>query len=293
MIILDNVTVADQFPNENATQPSAIMFPAVKSSGGYFTILNNPVYVELAYNIESADYGHGQSRWTKAIPFPTGPGILLPGTVGIRFRNYTPGSAAIVSGALAEHAEPSIAVTSSGAFTSSAAAVIVPNTVLPGSPSDGQQAILWDSGVAPTYQWLLQWNAALGRWIFLGGEPAYVFNDGSVSSTGGNNVFQTVTPSFQVPRQGIYLCQYGANGTGNASASTSYIGISANGSAPNTGDRSTMNSSNSTNAPAIETFQTPSIPALSTITLQIADGDSTRRIAFIKRWLTVVPFQLQ
>lgn len=114
MIVLDNVTVGDSFPNENAQQPAAIMFPAVKSNGGYFTITNNPVYVQLAYNIGAAGYGYGQSRWTKSIPFPVGPGILLPGTVGIRFSNYTPGKAAIVSGALAEEAEPSIEVTSSG-----------------------------------------------------------------------------------------------------------------------------------------------------------------------------------
>lgn len=124
MIILDNVAVADAFPNENAQQPSAIMFPAIKSNGGYFQITNNPVYLELAYGIAPGEFGYGQTRWTQQIPFPTGPGILQPGTVGVRFKNYTPGKIANVSGALAENAEPAIEVTSSGIATSTSKTVL-------------------------------------------------------------------------------------------------------------------------------------------------------------------------
>lgn len=208
MITLDNVTVPDLFPTENAQQPAAIMFPAIKSNGGYFQISGNPVYIELAYTIEAGDFGHGQARWTKAIPFPTGPGLILPGTVGVRFQNYTPGKVATVSGALAEHAEPSIQVTSSGSISSGAGSGLTPTLIsaLPATPTDGQQVLAVDTLVGiPTYAWALQWNQTMGRWVFIGGSP-FIVEDNGTSQTFSNTSYAALPRSVKLslPRTGQY-----------------------------------------------------------------------------------------
>lgn len=213
MYILDNVTVADQFPGDFAAQalgPLAIMGPAIKSNGGYFQIANNPVYAQLAYSPQPAGYGFGQVTWTKAFPFPVGPGILAPGTVGIRFKNYTPGSAAVVSGALSEHSEPQIEVTSSGS-TSGAGSTAQIVTGFPGSPTNGQQIIFTDSVSAPTYSWLLQYDSLALVWRFIGGSKL----EGTTTIT--------------IPRDGSYYVEIGAESEGYGAAQNVILGLTAGG----------------------------------------------------------------
>jgi hypothetical protein len=53
---------------------------------------------------------------------------------------------------------------------------IVPVTALPGSPFDGQLALLTDSHTAPTWQWMLMYDASISgpsKWRFLGGPPLF------------------------------------------------------------------------------------------------------------------------
>lgn len=58
-----------------------------------------------------------------------------------------------------------------------------PVTSLPGSPSDGQQALLVDSLTAPTYQWLMQYESGITpgshKWMGIGG----TFRQGESSVT--------------------------------------------------------------------------------------------------------------
>lgn len=86
-----------------------------------------------------------------------------------------------------------------------------PALTLPGSPTDGQQAILTDSIAAPTYNWLLQWSAAASKWLFIGGSPANAQVDTAESLNSVAYVdVATAGPSFTTPRGGSYLLSYGA-----------------------------------------------------------------------------------
>ena len=101
------------------------------------------------------------------------------------------------------------------------AKVVSYGTTLPGSPADGDEAILVDSTSAPTYQWRFRYNAGAAganKWEFVGGAP-------QVSRVGGINQATTASvvdlsggPSVTVPRAGDYLVRYGAVITGAPSA---------------------------------------------------------------------------
>jgi hypothetical protein len=83
-------------------------------------------------------------------------------------------------------------------------------TTLPGSPVDGQQAVLVDSTTNPTYIWQFRYNAGSSsayKWEFIGGSPAStVITIGhSTTTVGAWADLSTVGPSFVVPRAGDYF----------------------------------------------------------------------------------------
>jgi len=125
---LDNVICGDGYTT------AATISDVIGSSGGYFSIVNNDVYMELQYGQQ------GQTNFTDEIHIPAGGGVLVPGTTGVRFRNYIAGRNATVSAALAEKSEPAIQINATGVASTSG--IITPATSLPLSPTDGQQAIL-------------------------------------------------------------------------------------------------------------------------------------------------------
>lgn len=90
-----------------------------------------------------------------------------------------------------------------------------PATSLPGSPTDGQQAILTDSTSAPTYAWLLQYSTTASKWIFIGGSAAHaeVATAEGTTSTSYTDL-ATAGPSFTLPRTGSYRVQIGFQGSG-------------------------------------------------------------------------------
>jgi hypothetical protein len=71
-----------------------------------------------------------------------------------------------------------------------------PATSLPGSPTNGQIAILTDNTSTPTYAWTFQWSSTASKWFFIGGSPA-----------------QTAGTTFTIPRAGVYVVRFGAIGT--------------------------------------------------------------------------------
>jgi hypothetical protein len=89
-------------------------------------------------------------------------------------------------------------------------------TTLPGSPSNGQQAILVDSTSAPTYAWFFQYSSAASKWLFVGGSPAVVINNGSLSTT--STSFVDVGATFTTPRAGDYIVEVTAFGNESTGA---------------------------------------------------------------------------
>lgn len=122
MQILDNQPVLDQFPADQATPgQAAILGPIINSNGGYCNIEDNPVYAEYAYTQDGSAAG---IVWGDPVPLPVGPIILAPGTVGVRFRNYTPGQNAVVFGSLSFPREPQVQITSGGIATAGSSSEI-------------------------------------------------------------------------------------------------------------------------------------------------------------------------
>lgn len=113
MDTLDAQAVGDAFPGDAAAGAVAQLGPIFDSNGGYYNVQTNPVYAQYAYGT------YGNYFWTPPVPIPVGPAILQPGTVAVRFRNYTAGSVATVSGALSEKGEPAVQITSGGVASSS------------------------------------------------------------------------------------------------------------------------------------------------------------------------------
>jgi len=125
-----------------------------------------------------------------------------------------------------------------------------PATSLPGSPVDGQIAILTDSLTVPTYSWMFRYDTGLttDAWTYLGGSPvmAHVQTTESRGSTYGD--LTTPGPAVAVPVGGVYDVRWGfqyvqAHATaellfmsfsgcgftvGTHEASSGYVGGSAN-----------------------------------------------------------------
>ena len=87
-----------------------------------------------------------------------------------------------------------------------------PALSLPGSPADGQQAILTDSLTAPTYAWTFQFNAEITdsyKWIFIGGAPGSSEVDAQESPNSTSYTNCSTVHSFPTTYAGIYELDYG------------------------------------------------------------------------------------
>jgi hypothetical protein len=110
-------------------------------------------------------------------------------------------------------------------------------TTLPGSPVDGQEAILVDSTTNPTYQWRFRYNVGSTspyKWEFIGGPPAYatVGPNESTGTTGAWINLATPGPLFIVPRAGDYRVQHRERCSHSAVNVDIQSGISVAGAAP-------------------------------------------------------------
>ena len=99
----------------------------------------------------------------------------------------------------------------------SAFSMPTPATTLPGSPTNGQLAILTDSLTAPSYQWLCQYDTSITdtyKWRVTGGSPIVSMGNGE-PATSGYSTFATVT----APRSGNYKA-IGSLAAGNSAIAT-------------------------------------------------------------------------
>jgi len=86
-------------------------------------------------------------------------------------------------------------------------------TTLPGSPVDGQEAILVDSTTAPTYRWRFRYNAGSSstfKWEFIGGGALsnYLGTQQAVGSASTWVDLGTGQPIVTVPRAGDYRAEW-------------------------------------------------------------------------------------
>jgi len=109
-------------------------------------------------------------------------------------------------------------------------------TTLPGSPVDGQEAILVDSTTAPTYQWRFRYNngsSSSYKWEFIGGSPytTYLATQENIGTLSTWQDLTTVGPRLLVPRAGDYFAIGHVQGQGAATSTLLQIDLWAGTSA--------------------------------------------------------------
>lgn len=105
---ISSVTCADSYTE------AATIGPVYESNGGYFIITGQDVFMQLGYQ----QGGTRDYIWTPEVHVPLGNGVFYKGTVSARFRNYTSGSNATVSGALYYKTQPLFTIAAGGVATS-------------------------------------------------------------------------------------------------------------------------------------------------------------------------------
>lgn len=213
-LVLDRVATVDKYPPERSGGAQFDPVGGVKqinwSEGG-----TGDFFAQFAVPIPKRP---GKFQWEQFEHYYplSNSGAFATGVYGVRFRSATLGTPATITADLIYENDPVIVT---GAPTRTAvvpATVILPATVLPGSPTDGQQAILVDSVTVPTWSWLLQWSDAAAEWIFLGGSSLRAtVNDATpttIESTASAayTALATAGPAVTLPRPGRYRVQLGA-----------------------------------------------------------------------------------
>ncbi|HXY16846.1 MAG TPA: hypothetical protein VEH79_01600 [Gaiellaceae bacterium] len=181
---------------------------------GYITVSNQPTPFPRVTGVPAILHGDGN---------PEGIVFAPQGSAFMRRDNSGAGNAL--------YAKSTGVTISTGWQPFAGAIVLTPATNLPGSPTDGQQAILVDSTSAPTYAWLLQWSVAASKWLFIGGSPAtsHVVTSESTSST--SYVDLTTVQSITVARAGTYIIEGGFDAPTASGGGENFAGVKVGASA--------------------------------------------------------------
>ena len=98
---LNNVVCLDAYP-PGAGDTGATIRDVYNAHGGWYMVANASVYYQLQWG------GLGQDTWTDETAMAPGSGLIGDGATGIRFRNFTAGTPARVSGYLNPSAIPGV-----------------------------------------------------------------------------------------------------------------------------------------------------------------------------------------
>ena len=124
-------------------------------------------------------------------------------------------------------------------YTLGSVAPISYGTTLPGSPTDGQEAILVDSTTNPSYQWRFRYNAGSSsayKWEFVGGASLLINYLAVQTPASGGSWVGMVGTDFAAPRAGDWRYSFATRiytpstagvavaGTANASVGSSPVG---------------------------------------------------------------------
>jgi hypothetical protein len=172
-------------------------------------------------------------------------------------------------------------------------------TTLPGSPTDGQLAILVDSITVPTYQWFFRFNngsSNTDKWEFIGGIPAFaevVAEETTSSSTYVN--LSTTGPSIALPNAGVYDVEIGFEGSAhnsNGGSSTGVMSYAIGGTGASDNDSvqgGAAGAADSVDAGHNRPRRKTGLTAV-TLTAKYRSSQGTPR--FLNRWMRVTPVRI-
>src|SRR4029077_13644120 len=233
------------FRVNNTTLQGVVLIQAVSVAGrehyGNANIVLDLVvgdFVEcLVYQESGAALNTSISVGQDAEIISLGPGLLGRGIQNLTGTYLTRPAANTVAAGATYYATDTMGTFLSDGFTwllvNQRAPIIVSATMNAApftTPYDGQEIILVDSVTTPAYQWRFRYNVndtTAYKWEFVGGptytrEVAAQVTVGSVWPTLGSG---SGGPSFDVPRGGNYLCNFGCNAQNTSTASAPMIAI--------------------------------------------------------------------
>lgn len=114
MLKIDSVNCANDYT------AAATVGPVWLSAGGYFALAGQDAWYQLGWKPK----GTTDISWTEEVHVPVGNGIIYPGTIAVRFRNYVAGQTAVVSAAISSRDEPVVTIAAGGVATPSSTAML-------------------------------------------------------------------------------------------------------------------------------------------------------------------------
>ncbi len=221
-------------------------------------------------------------------------------------------SATTVQGAIAELASEKQPISAKGAASGyapldSGSKVPLANlpiipvvTALPGSPTDGQEVILVDSLTVPTYAWRFRYLASItdaNKWLYCGGEPAFVEVGAQESTTSVTYVaLTTAGPVFAIPRAGVYDVEIGFlayKPSGNGSIIVMSYDIGGTAASDNDSAQATNGTMVVSGTEVRSSNVRPRRKTLTAVTLTSKyRSANTEQAGFASRWMRVTPVRI-
>lgn len=162
-------------------------------------------------------------------------------------------------------------------------------TTLPGSPSDGDIAVLVDSLTLPTYQWKFRYNAGSSnadKWDFLGGAAQQI--NAATLTVASTTATDYTNGSLTIARAGVYDFLFGSNAT-NAGSGGKYLDLNISGSVVRT--QAVPASANVALSMPTGAWRATGVSASAVAKLQGRGGDATSS-TFDKGFLYATPVRV-
>jgi hypothetical protein len=162
-------------------------------------------------------------------------------------------------------------------------------TTLPGSPVDGQEAILVDSVTNPSCQWRLRYHAGSSsayKWEFVGGSPYIAFVGTTVPLTA--STVTILTPSLALANAGVYqVITTGSFGPGGVATAVGLVGVAVAGAQTGTWGNISLNAASNVTTYSPPTYFT--VAAGATVAIAVY---ATNAVSSLERYLSVIPRQV-
>ena len=163
-------------------------------------------------------------------------------------------------------------------------------TTLPGSPVDGQMAILSDAG--RTFQWLCRYEAAAStyKWLVIGASPLVATVAAAVTTAATAYAALAGGPAITLPRVGIYHVDFG--GELAAPSSAARMATAGPGYTAVDDEAAAFLGTATGLATVVQTLAAKTCATAGAITCQYKSDAAASTASFKRRWLRVRPLRV-
>lgn len=167
-------------------------------------------------------------------------------------------------------------------------------TSLPGSPANGDEAILVDSTSAASYIWRFRFNSsrATNKWEFVGGAPGFVetaTNETTTSASYANLSGGATGPSFAIPIAGDYIVAIGYTGGNNNGTQTDWMSYDIGATGANDNDGIQFKQAGAANNQIESLSKAQKKTGLTAVTLTCKYKTTGNTASYAKRFISITP----